>query len=577
MIFFFKQNRKIKHDYGFFLCCSSKENKIIYWGNFKPKMVIITITFLFFWVNLPLAAQNRNTLANKLDVHFSKLSKIELPIPSNTLFLHHIFSNNNYNTTKLKIDLLKAESLLIGSNKGLELIASGRYTFEEGNESIELNDINSRMFLQAGLRWNILKNGLVENQHKKKQITLKKSLLTLENLQLEHNKNYNNRYQTIVQSFYQQLYSFYQSHQSRMESELELYYDLYYKNYIPFKKIIELKKNLANIRNIVLERGSYVPPKKVADSIFPQLYQVQLSKILEHAQQIPQNSSQVAILKDHLELEFKSGRLPRLSFYGNIQWAQRFGQNARFSPNVGFQFSLPLKAKMNHKVKNHKEKIIESEQSYLWENRKEELRIHYLDYQEQLNQLQDLYFNFRIAQEDLKTVRFTKQFAKPETYIASLTKTQELFEIKETIIKTTAQLHIILLKIFTKSGISFEQFHTSLTPINPIKIERKIGLAAIWDTSKKNKNSTFLIQYLKRKNYTSIYLKGNQNKSQYSEIKLMLEKEHFKLLSDTTSYKTLMPSTARQLHLMETNRLYTNEPIILNDLHRIVQMAKSTL
>lgn len=493
---------------------------------------------------------------------------------SETFFSKTFFPFNNYEDS-----LLLTQKRLLHKDYGLSFRANGRYSARNAFVLTDDQNINTQLSVNAGIQWNVLKEGFFDRKWKEDHIDVQREINSLETQQQEAEKQYGLRYQHIIYEFNRRLEVEFTNQIGLLKLQLDVYYALYYEHLVSYQDILALKKKMDAIDTQLQQITSFNEQyeyKTTASTTFG-LFDIAIDDVVNYYNTHHNNEKLLSLKNEQLALQKKKKNLAKLNLFIQYQAQQSLQQQVQYTPMVGFNFSVPLQRKVNPEHLNYESEIIKEFYTITQENTIKEIHVNYKEFVFKLKQFKDLYYNFQLQKEKLLTVKFTKQYAKASTVIASLQHINEMMVIQTEAISLLSQLYLKALKIFTLAGIEVETNCTDFMKNVHISEAKPKQIYVLWNTQKPLDNAAFMLNYLKRKHYNTILLTGNIENKTYALVKEMLVLEGFTVIEQLTAYETLKIKNLESLSTIKSTLTKTEQQLVLEDIHMLIQLEKQHL
>lgn len=462
---------------------------------------------------------------------------------------------------------------------GLDLVVNGRYNFNR----VLLQDVDdenrTRYSAFIGMEWNLLNNGWKGNTLKAKQLRNEFEMKRLERKAQQDEQQFAHRELQINHIFNQLLLNELRYHDTLLIEQINLYQELYFQNLTPYTEVITLKKyqeqvkiEMARIDNLN-QQSSYA---NIDANSFP-IFDLKLDKIIELYKGSTTWSDSLAIKhKEYISNVYAQKSMPTLGVYAAHRIFQSQNENTSLhTPVLGFSFKMPMENaqyRIKRKAARLEKKIVDEELKLRKEADIRQVRQYYTNYQAILKQIKGLHYQIYWEKEQLQSARISKQQANQGIKISSISHLNNMLFMRREMVQKQEQLYLLALKIFSITGTeNLSPKSDIIEPINWEEVRLNNGFI-ILDTSKDLKDIQFFVNYLKRKNYYKIYLKGEQNNI-YRLTKELLFLEGFQVYTSVNkdfrivNVKGYSSSNALKRSLSEIKSEF-----VLNDLHSLIQL-----
>ncbi len=375
-------------------------------------------------------------------------------------------------TSKYKqtfLDFRQADIAYNKSTAGLSL--TGGYLHNVKGSILEEDGFFYLNRWQAGLNWDILKGGLL-NEKSSNQIN--QVQYEIDSLQLTQDINlrlYGSVFDYIIYLFNGQKIQLVQRHQHLLDKELEVAYQLYYQKYIHWEEVLTLMSKKAEVdvalKNYINYNKKVELPFSFDATLLNRLPLVRID--YEHMKSIrcdtllQEKITELAVKKDRLENNWKFK--PNLSTYVRYNRYQNPSNeiNQRDFIAGGIQFQIPIVSRKKDFINriDAKEQWLKLKNQTFYATVRNELLNHYYEYEYMHGAFIDFYHKKLMAINQINRELSKKQLQDPGYSPLEITKhLDNLYQLDLEILDQQQRMYLKLLKIL--QFVSTEQWPSIL-------------------------------------------------------------------------------------------------------------------
>lgn len=512
-----------------------------------PYLLLLLLT-----IPVSLFAQSEDTFLSKDIVLQELILELDSLISEKS---HRTFdAEQNYDNGLHKLFTTGDNAVSDDSNPRLnEISAEQQQSYNDYGLSFNwsyLNNIEQGIFtggeifynkrLSTGLEWNILGNGLLNNRSRAEELEVEKELAREELIQSNADKKYKILYKKILYLFAKSKAAFVNEYLDVVSVNLEVLHRLHYKDLLPWKEVLELSSLKAQLEHRLDTYHSV--EKQLADVETKQNLSDGTLEVMNLA--VPDLDIELfmnSVQDFHEDTQLDDDKLSKLDYsiisdisfsvsaqyniYDNIYDRpenEAVGGREYFSTTFNISFPLPLNMGSKKKLAEARKHRIVQEQKEKRRNNSDEITDHFLEYQQQKQRYLELYEEYMMREEEIKSQQALRKIGSPDFSIRKLSNAMiARYGAVLDLIEAKQQLYLKLVNIdsyLPNEGI--EQFITKSDIENyRLKVKSKADQLYMWSSAFAETNNQKLLQYLKREDFSHLFLSVGPDTSLYEKAK----------------------------------------------------------
>lgn len=392
-----------------------------------------------------------------IDPHYNRLNRPSYGLGKQDLVIFNQPLTYSDSLMLSSEKIARVESDKYKSDVGLRFSASLNNNFSNGFEDL---GFFYRRSLQTGLDWNLLQNGWLENSRKSKEVLYKQNLSRL--LYSQQKKNISDDWDrlNLTYIFESSKYALLKDRKQFIESYVSVLKKMYSHKIILWEEILKIR-SLQSETDLLLENSSRM--NNVSDSTnanlaesLPVLQLRPLPDLIDSAAQAKKRDTLLyynrALLqsKHNVVNEMSLRPFIRYNYYDYAGQVSQLNSGNRDFLSAGLTFSMPLPFRnfQNKELRRlYSQQLVLESQTYSDQNEKY-IRGLYAEYNEKLNDLNNLIYTEQILIERIRRENVKKSVGDRDyspVYIAR--QLNEWYAVKYEILDTKEKLYFKLARI----------------------------------------------------------------------------------------------------------------------------------
>lgn len=404
-------------------------------------------------------------------------------------------------------------------NPGLEFNSSFMQNFKSAPSD---EDLIYRQRLQAGLDWNLLKNGLGENSINTQRAAIQKSINTLHEKYNTKTKELSFRTAEIIYRFNAEKIRLLKKRKEILDSKTELIMQLYNLNELSNLEYIHLKQSLVDVSSTIDIYDSYNEIFKhefKPDSLEPitlPLIDFAFDAFLKNYSALGQQED--SLIKLNLrDLDLQRSAVNNISLKATGRYNY---YDVLYSPaagnffSAGLSLSIPLSSPVSKPLASAKAELIKHKLSSNNTEELAEMMNYFYEFRYKLKQYLDLHEKSIEWSELLRIERVRMQYHDAEfNPVKSLKLLDELLDQRIELIDIKQQLYLKLIQISKYNasaniGDYISQVQLDSVELAAVSFSYEKTVYA-WGTLFENTNATFVSEYLLKNSVSNIIVSVN--------------------------------------------------------------------
>lgn len=528
----------------------------------------------------------------------------------NISIVQNIYKTNNDQdsvSSQLRTKLYDAKIKRLKNDVGLAATGNYQENFAPGFGADDDLIYNRR--LQAGLDWNILANGYLQNRYKKQIVENERIINGLQ----PHTKISTNDYLTIshkiIYAFNEQKIKLLDKRQEIISDKIDIANELYLMKQLPKMEVIQIIQQQVDVSSMYQIYKAYndqlqqqSPEQLLSDKILP-AFDVDFEKIARY-KDTKINDSILKLTTENIDLQNKSitdinlRTQVRYNYYDLVSNSNP--SRSFMSLGLSLSVPLPLGYKSNKSIIEAEKELLLFEQTKNSSQKELDALNSIYEFRYKLKQYNNFYEKRKKYEELIRIERVKQKLDDIEfNPLTALNLLDEMLSIDIELLDIQQELYLQLLDILTKNPdadvLSIIKDHK--VPETMIQPQAKQRSIYIWSSSLEKYENTYIEEYLKLNKISTAVIsvkKEEKNKDRYNALFEKLRSDNIsieiligsnKLLSSknpTAYYDSIFSgltiSTVSAIHLdvepHTFNDWQTNKEKYLNQYIELIQKTK---
>ncbi|TKG93762.1 hypothetical protein EYV94_16080 [Puteibacter caeruleilacunae] len=319
-------------------------------------------------------------------------------------------------------------------------------------EQIANEEVATSFSMKAGLEWNIIGDGLLENKREKQEQYLQSSIDKLEAEWKYNEENYGFRYHRILAFFNHDKIQLLTDYTAMLNQVIRLYNTASMSHILSFDKMMDYKNRLNRYAALLKSLENYnnngVYHAMAIEKVSIPVYDVDINRLISENGYDVLADSIAEMRVEQSRMRNKQSKDWKLKLYGSYN--VRKGSTSKDYVNYGVSLKVPLtfQGKKEQRLAQLEEEIIQRDNEVMKLNIKKELLGYYYEYGHKLKQ----YVQFKEQQHELDNMYRMHEIlmSYPEANINSMNLIHlrvQQYENRVELATLKAQLYLLLLKV----------------------------------------------------------------------------------------------------------------------------------
>lgn len=398
------------------------------------------------------------------------------------------------NLNNVKSELLKRDIGLQANGGFIENLDPGFADLEE--------NLSYRRRFQAGLDWDILRNGLVDNR-------TKSEILLIENKLEGIKSGYNQKQDFLLEKYYNTRSVFnlhkrfvLQKRLAVIREELPLTENLFFYKYLSRESYLGLlarKSDVEAMSQVYQELPS--PFNDLKETALPPVVDINVQEILEYINYASRKDSTIAFSQNIYKLEQNKWNAVSLRTslkYNYYDISQTSNNRSFLSLGVGLSVPIPMNFKSSGKLNDAKVKVLEESENKKMKARQEETHAFIYDYKYKLKQYQNFKEKQKLYEELLRKERVKEKIDSANfNPIRALEVYDESLKILIEMLDLQQQMNLMLLSFSAKVNMDIGRIVKAYEEPFQDSVNNNTRSIYIWSKAINNYSADFIVEYLK--------------------------------------------------------------------------------
>ncbi|MCX6296512.1 MAG: hypothetical protein NTX97_10675 [Bacteroidetes bacterium] len=413
-------------------------------------------------------------------------------------------------------------------NLGLEGTANYLENFNTGFNADDILAYNRR--LQAGLDWNILSDGLVNNRYKEQILKNENIINSLKPITKLNGNDFITVSHKIIYSFNIQKIKLLQKRQQIIDDKISIANELYLLKHLPRLDLLQIMQQQVDIASmdqiyksyndqLSLQINESTLPKKVLP-----LFDVDISKAFSFSENNSMNDSILKLEIENLELAHKPLSDVRLNTqlrYNYYDLSKTTNVSKSFiSAGLGLAVPIPLGIKANKEVISAQAKLLEYQQKENASTGERDLLNTFYEFRYKLKQYNNFFEKRKKYEELIRIERVKEKFGDFEfNPLSALNLLDELLAVDIEMLDLQQDMYLQLLDINSKIPGSEVSAFIKPYSSDTMKVVREKTEKAmyIWSEAQIKYTPEYIEEYLRLNKISTAIIslkKDNSNKTE---------------------------------------------------------------
>lgn len=437
-----------------------------------------------------------------------------------------------------RLDEISAEQQRFYNDYGLSFNWSYLNNIEQGIFSG--GDIFYNKRLSAGLKWDILGNGLLNNRSRAAELEVEKEIAEGQLMQSNAEDKYNILRKKILYLFTKSKTVFVKKYLDVVSVNLEVLHRLHYRDLLLWEEVLEISSLKAQLEHrldtyhAVEKQLAGAESNKNLTNRMPEVMSLAVPDLdFERFLKSVQDFHGDIQLSDDMLSKLDYSVLSDISFSVSAQYSiydnlydrpenEAVGGREYFSTTFNISLPLPLNRGSKKKSAEARKRRIVQDQKDQHRNTSDEITNHFLEYQQQKQQYLELHEAYLMHEEEIKNQQALRKIGSSDFSIRKLSNAMiARYGAVLDLIKVKQQLFLKLVNLdsYLPTG-GIQQFirESPMENYEP-KTESKADHLYIWSSSFAETNNQKLLEYLKKQGLSHLFLSVGPDTSLYEKAK----------------------------------------------------------